>query len=153
MKNNGKDIENFEFLKLSNDYFENFKVDERLRNDIVRVQFKDGSSECRMYFENKDVYAVIPDDNVMFNEISKKTWTVFTNDGTPINFIRTNRDNDNLSDVLTRYGRDDPSYIYTIRPNEYSKIDEIEYSNKRKEFIANHPFANTNNPDYERYVI
>lgn len=147
-----KRILKIEFLKLSNDYFESFKVDERLRNDILRVTFEDGSSECRMYFHRKDVYAVIPDDTVMVNEISTKTWTVFTNDGVPIKFIRTNRDDDNLSSVLERYGQGDTSYVYILRANDYNKIEDDDYTRERKKIIAKNPLANTSNPDGERYV-
>lgn len=144
-------VKNFIFIKLCNDYFENFKRDERLRNDIVKVIFEDGSSECRLYLHNFPYYVVIPEDNVMINDLSKKTWTGFKNESEIINFIRSNRDNENLSSVLRRFSQGN-SYIYTLKPNTNNPIDTKEYLKKRKEFILKHPLSNTSQPDDECYI-
>ena len=51
-----KNIKDFSFLYLKNDYFEICKKEQRLRNDIILVIYNNGNIECRMYMNSGHKY-------------------------------------------------------------------------------------------------
>lgn len=137
-------MKELEFLYLKNDYFIPFKEGERLRNDIVKVTFEDNSSEYRIYINNKAVYVVIPFDDLMFSEISQKTWTIDSNLGEINNFVKSDKDNDNLGAVLNRYEFNKNDYkLFSLKRDKV--LDKL-YQQKRKEFTMQYPLANTSEP-------
>ncbi|MDV8111852.1 hypothetical protein R3379_22235 [Bacillus sp. BAU-SS-2023] len=137
-------MKELEFLYLKNDYFRPFKEGERLRNDIVKVTFEDNSSEYRIYINNKAVYVVIPFDDLMFSEISQKTWTIDSNLGEINNFVKSDKDNDNLGAVLNRYEFNKNDYkLFSLKRDKV--LDKL-YQQKRKEFTMQYPLANTSEP-------
>lgn len=136
--------EKIEFMYLKNDSFRHFIEGERLRNDIVKVTFKDESSECRIYLNNQPMYVTVPFDSLMLSDISNKTWTVDTKNGVINNCIKTDTDDDYLSSLLVRYGfnRSD----YKLFQNSEKGISYDLYDKKRREFIKNNPMSNTSDP-------
>ena len=135
------EIENFEYIFLKNDGFQTTPGN-RLRNDIIVLNFKNGSKIARMYLNNSPEYVDIPYDEVMLNEISHITWTKDSKhtNGT---FIKSESDEKNLSDVLKRHGFEYKYYLYKIEDEEISAIEKLI---KRKTFINNNPNANSANP-------
>jgi hypothetical protein len=133
-----KELKSFEFLFLTDDSF-NPKKGKRLRNDVIFVEFADGTETCRMYLNNTEEYVDFSMDKVMLNELSKITWT---KDTTRENgkFIKSDADEITLKAILQRYNE---SYVYEVYELKEDVVPSEKRKEKRKEFIKNNPFANT----------
>lgn len=136
-------IKRFDYLFLKNDYFNKSK-DSRLRNDIIYVEYKDGTKEARIYLNNKPEYIVIPYNNIMLSEISKITWTKDSEhyNGT---FVKSESDKTNLIDYLIKFGYDKKYGVYDLDAEE-EELKQLK-EEKRKKFIKENSLANTDYPD------
>lgn len=139
-----KAIKDFEYLFLKNDNFSH-KKNSRKRNDIIIIEFNDGSRISRLYLNNTDEYIDIPNNSVMLNEISHITWTKDSNCEHGV-FVKSHADDKNLKSILKRYNLDSKYKLHAIKDEE---ISQEEKKLKRKEFTRRNPYANTENPDRE----
>lgn len=135
-----KEIKKFEYECLTNDYFHG-KRGTRKRNDIIRLEFNDGTENFRIYINNSEQYVDVPKDNVMINSIAHIT---LTKDSTEQgNFIKSDADETNLKKILEQYNHDSN---YTLCNIDDEVIDKNLKISKRNNFIANNPLANSENP-------
>ncbi len=128
----------FNYCKLAYDAF-NHEKGTRKRNDIAIKEFDDNSKVATIYFDDKEFYAEFPYDSMLINEMSSKTWTIDTKDGS---FVKSGADKLNLNSIIYRY----TGSGYKLKEKIYEEIDEKSKSLKRKEFIKKYPDANSKEP-------
>lgn len=134
-----KNIKDFSFLYLKNDYFEICKKEQRLRNDIILVIYNNGNIECRMYMNSGHKYVRMPYNINMLEEVSRKTWTVDNiGRGTGL-FVKSGKES--LKKVFHKYGYTKSDY--SILDIKKDGIGVRNYFRKRKEYIKKNPLANS----------
>lgn len=140
---NEKIIKDFKFLFLKNDYFKIGIREERLRNDIILVNYKEGINLCRMYMNNTHAYVEFPYNKAMLDEIRQKTWTLDNiGRGTGI-FVKCQKDRKSLNEILKWYDFNHQGYEYKVYDTRYDNISKEEYDRKRKLYIRKHPLSNS----------
>ena len=138
MKN--QKIKKYEFIYLKNDEFTHIKGT-RKRNDIIYLEYIDGTEVCRIYLNNCEEYAETPYDSMMIKEISDITWTKDTNKENGI-YVKSAKDKISFTKILERYINNSN---YEVHENINEGIDSKDKEQKRKKFIELNPTANTNN--------
>lgn len=99
-------------------------------NDIVQVKDIE-STKYRIYINNGDYYAEVPDDNVMLIELKNKTWTL-DNKEKNCKLVKCGTESTYLSEVLKKYGYNENNY--NVFKNDINLIPDELYKQKRREF-------------------
>lgn len=129
------EIKSFKFIHLKNDNFAYGRKDDRLYNDIIEVCYCDNKKEYRILLNNSLEYVFITfnDNNVMINEISHYTWTLDNKKRGTSNFVKSDKDEKILSDIIERFGLN-KNFDMQVKEIKDSAISKVDYDFKRMEF-------------------